>query len=79
MTDDERARIEQQLADVKRCISRQTPVLYCGAEYIAAALILRKPPQGWLYSVELVDQKAKRSTVTVGLEDINWKEGMTDD
>jgi len=79
MTDDERERITEQLADVKRCIARKTPVQYLGAVYVPDALILRKPPSGWLYSVELVDQKAKRSTVTVGLEDVNWKEGMTDD
>lgn len=74
MTDEERARIEVQLADVKHCIARQTPVLYCGAEYIPAALILRKPPQGWLYSVELVDRNAKRSTVTVWLDDVKWRD-----
>ena len=78
MTDEERAKIEALLAEVKRCISRRTPVRYGGAVYVPAALILRKPPQGWLYSVELVDQNAKRSTVTVGLEDVNWKEGTTE-
>lgn len=70
MTRDEIVEIQRR---AKFCMRRRIPVEWNGAEYIPSALILRfKETEGFYYSVELTDKNRLNSTVTVGLDDVEF-------
>lgn len=68
-----REEIEDKLRRIKFCIRRKIPVELNGAEYIPAVLNLRySESDGFYYTVQLDDRNRTDSSVTVGLEDIDW-------
>ncbi len=64
--------IKRLLNKAKFCISHQIPVQLQWGEYIPAALVLRYVNQEWLYTVEMQDKKRMDTTITIGLEDVDW-------
>lgn len=70
MTRDEIVEIQRR---AKFCMRRRIAVNWNGAEYIPSALVLRfKETEGFYYSVELTDKNRLNSTVTVGLDDVEF-------
>ena len=64
--------IKRLLNKAKFCISHHIPVQLQWGEYIPAALVLRYVNQEWLYTVEMQDKKRMDTTITIGLEDVDW-------
>ena len=71
-----RTEIEEKLRRIKFCMKRKIPVEFHGANYRVEALQLRYREAGaeigFLYSVELSDVNRINSSITVGLNDIDW-------
>lgn len=70
MTVDELRAVQKR---VKFCMRRSLTVQYRGSDYIISAMLLRyNEKDGFCYTVELSDPKRLNSTVTAGLEDIDF-------
>lgn len=71
-----RTEIEEKLRLIKFCMKRRIPVEFDGAQYITEALQLRYraigAECGFYYSVELSDINRINSSITVGLNDVDW-------
>ena len=71
-----RSEIEEKLRRIKFCMKRRIPVEFDGAQYITEALQLRYRAigveSGFYYSVELSDINRINSSITVGLNDVDW-------
>lgn len=71
-----RTEIEEKLRLIKFCMKRRIPVEFGGAQYITEALQLRYraigAESGFYYSVELSDINRINSSITVGLNDVDW-------
>ena len=71
-----RTEIEEKLRLIKFCMKRRIPVEFDGAQYITEALQLRYraigAESGFYYSVELSDINRINSSITVGLNDVDW-------
>lgn len=58
---------------VKFCMKRRVPVEWNGSEYIPSGMFLRyRESDGFYYTVELTDKNRLNSTVTVGLDEVEW-------
>lgn len=58
---------------VKFCMRRSVPVRHRGAEYTVSAMLLRySDKDGFFYTVELTDPKRLNSTITAGIEDVDF-------
>ena len=71
-----RSEIEEKLRRIKFCMKRKIPVEFHGGNYRVEALQLRYRESGaeigFLYSVVLSDINRINSSITVGLNDIEW-------
>ena len=68
----DREHIESLLTKVKFCIARKITVNFNTGLYIPSALQLRHNGKRFYYTVILDDYKRRDSSITVGLEDIDW-------
>lgn len=70
MTRDE---IEETLRRIKFCMRRKIKVAFNSAEYYVAVLNLRHSERdGFYYAVQLDDVNRLNSSITVGIESIDW-------
>ena len=71
-----RLEIEEKLRRIKFCMRRGIPVELSGAKYHIEALRLRyresETESGFYYTVELSDANRLNSSITVGLNDVEW-------
>lgn len=68
-----RDRIEETLRRIKFCMRRRIAVTYNNAEYYVAVLNLRHSKRdGFYYTVQLDDINRLNSSITVGIESIDW-------
>lgn len=71
-----RNEIEEQLRRIKFCMRHRVTVEWNGAEYHIEALRLRyresETESGFYYTVELSDVNRINTSVTVGLNDVEW-------
>ena len=71
-----RSEIEEKLRRIKFCMRRGIPVELNAAKYHIEALRLRyresETESGFYYTVELSDVNRINSSITVGLNDIEW-------
>ena len=68
-----RNKIEGILRRIKFCMRRRIKVTYNSAEYYVAVLNLRHSERdGFYYTVQLDDVNRLNSSITVGIESIDW-------
>lgn len=68
-----REETEKTLRAIKFCIRRKIPVNRNGADYIPSVLNLRySDNDGFFYTVQLNDINRLNSSITVGIEDVEW-------
>ncbi len=73
------AKMQQNYAETQRkikfCIRHRIIVEFNGKKYFPSGMSLRfKEPDGFFYTVELTDPNRLNSTVTVGIDDVDWPE-----
>lgn len=64
--------IKTLLSRVKFCIARKVVVNFNSGQYIPSALQLRHNGKDFYYTVILDDYNRHDSSITVGLNDVDW-------
>ena len=73
------SKVQQNYAEMQRkikfCIRHRIKVEFGGKKYFPSGMSLRyKEPDGFFYTVELTDPNRLNSTITVGINDVDWPE-----
>lgn len=64
--------IRETLNKIKFCIAHKIPVRLQWGEYYPAVLNLRLIKDKFAYTVEMHSLNGSNSTVTVGIDDVDW-------